>query len=265
MSLPTQTPTNIARHLIDAYSGAPPLDLDESIRNFAHLDPYMFRDSILDEVVRVRRGAIGGYKISLTRTKDQAALGSTGPAYGRLMRERLLPSGATVNLSTENGFLIEPELVLTAVEELNASMSITELEHRVRVAPGIELPTSRFRNWMPGSPGAGHTVHSHVLDNALAGYLVVGNSVSSESLPWRAIPATLTRNGEVVADGNSDAVMGSPIHALHWLLEQLDRRGLSLGAGQVVSTGTFADPVAAEPGCYSADLNDVGSVTVTFT
>jgi hypothetical protein len=48
------------------------------------------------------------------------------------------------------------------------------------------------------------------------------------------IDAMLTRNGEVVAKGRSDAVLGNPVTAVAWLARKVDSFGVRLKAGDVV-------------------------------
>ena len=50
----------------------------------------------------------------------------------------------------------------------------------------------------------------------------------------KAIDATLTRNGEVVAEGRSDAVLGNPVTAVAWLARKVESFGVRLKKGDIV-------------------------------
>ena len=48
----------------------------------------------------------------------------------------------------------------------------------------------------------------------------------------------LTRNGEVVAKGRSDAVLGNPVTAVAWLARKVESFGVRLKAGDIVLPGS---------------------------
>ena len=52
--------------------------------------------------------------------------------------------------------------------------------------------------------------------------------VSPPDLDVKAIDAVLTRNGEVVAEGRSDAVLGNPVTAVAWLARKVESFGVRL-------------------------------------
>ena len=56
------------------------------------------------------------------------------------------------------------------------------------------------------------------------------------------------RNGEVVAEGRSDAVLGNPVTAVAWLARKVDSFGVRLKAGDVVLPGSCTRAIDARPG-----------------
>ena len=65
--------------------------------------------------------------------------------------------------------------------------------------------------------------------------------------------------------GTGAAVLGDPRSALAWLVNELNGIGLTLHAGQVVSTGTCMVPLPIEPGdVVRADYGSLGQVALTF-
>ena len=58
----------------------------------------------------------------------------------------------------------------------------------------------------------------------------------------------LTRNGEVVAEGRSDAVLGNPVTAVAWLARKVDSFGVRLKAGDIVLPGSCTRAIDARPG-----------------
>ena len=75
----------------------------------------------------------------------------------------------------------------------------------------------------------------------------------------------LRRNGEVVAEGRSDAVLGNPVTAVAWLARKVDGFGVRLKAGDIVLPGSCTRAIDARPGDeFAADFAGLGSVRLSF-
>ena len=57
----------------------------------------------------------------------------------------------------------------------------------------------------------------------------------------------LTRNGEVIAEGRSDAVLGNPVTAVAWLARKVEGFGVRLKAGDIVLPGSCTRAIDARP------------------
>src|SRR5277367_6740649 len=80
-----------------------------------------------------------------------------------------------------------------------------------------------------------------------------------------AIDAVLTRNGEVVAKGRSDAVLGNPVTAVAWLARKVESFGVRLRAGDIVLPGSCTRAIDAHPGDnFVAEFDGLGSVRLSF-
>ena len=65
--------------------------------------------------------------------------------------------------------------------------------------------------------------------------------------------------------GHGKNVLGDPLKALAWLANELRGLGITLRAGQVVTTGTCHPPLAILPGDFcAADFGVLGKVSVGF-
>jgi 2-keto-4-pentenoate hydratase len=78
-----------------------------------------------------------------------------------------------------------------------------------------------------------------------------------------------TVTGSVAAkiqrDGKGANVLGDPRVALTWLVNELAGLGITLRAGQVVTTGTCLTPLPIEPGDeVMADFGTLGRVSATM-
>ena len=83
------------------------------------------------------------------------------------------------------------------------------------VAPAIELIDSRVLDW-------NIKIADTIADNASsAGYILGPERIRPEDVDLKAIEAVLIRNGEKVAEGRSDAVLGNPVTAVSWLADKV--------------------------------------------
>ena len=127
--------------------------------------------------------------------------------------------------------------------------------------PAIEIPDSRFENF--ATVGEAQLI----ADNACAHEFILGPAAETD---WRAIDlsqhkATIEAVGGEVHDGIGANVLGDPRDALLWLVQEVTGLGLTIEAGQIVTTGTCAEPLDIEPGDeVIADFGALGDVNVSF-
>ena len=110
--------------------------------------------------------------------------------------------------------------------------------------PAIEIPDSRYNDFT--IVGAAQLI----ADNACAHYFVLGPAAPES---WRELDlSTHALQGEVVGklvrDGIGANVLGDPRIALTWVANELSSLGITLRAGQVVTTGTCVVPLEIAPG-----------------
>jgi 2-keto-4-pentenoate hydratase len=128
--------------------------------------------------------------------------------------------------------------------------------------PAIEIPDSRFADFVHAG------LAQLVADNACAHLFVLGPQTDAA---WRSIDLAahrgqVFRNGVLAEEGVGSNVLGDPRIALTWLANELSRHGMILKAGQVVTTGTCAKPLAIATGDHiEGDLGILGRVSVSIT
>jgi 2-keto-4-pentenoate hydratase len=126
--------------------------------------------------------------------------------------------------------------------------------------PAIEIPDSRFSDFV--SAGAAQII----ADNACAHLFVLGAPTRSD---WRALdlveekPVITLRERQYTGHGKN--VLGDPLIALTWLANELRQLGITLRAGEVVTTGTCHPPLPIQSGdVFVADFGAIGKVSVRF-
>ncbi|CAJ1190719.1 2-keto-4-pentenoate hydratase [Fructilactobacillus sanfranciscensis] len=246
----------LAKTLYKAYAKQKPLDMHE-FPEFDDDSAYAIQRELTD----LKAKKLGGYKISLTSEETQKMFAATEPLYGAQLDERFFKSGVKLKQSMFMEPLVEVELVFTAKKELAATDSLEELMVKTTVAPAVELPDCRFKDWFPALPK-----HLVMADAAVGGAVVYGDEVPAEDFTLSELTkmhTELFRDRTKVAEGKSSEVLGNPIKALKWLTEKLAETNQVVHAGEHVSTGTFLLPVPLTPGNWEAEF-DYGLSDVKF-
>ncbi len=211
------------------------------------------------------RGPLLGWKIAATSAQGQTHIGVDGPLAGRLPAARAGKSGATLSLGGNHMAVAEPEFAFRMARDLAPRAEAYEVAEVLAavasVHPAIEVPDSRFEDF--AVVGAAQLI----ADDACAHDFVLGPASAAD---WRAIDlAAHPVVGEVVGgarrEGSGADVLGDPRVALAWLVNELSGLGLTLAAGQVVTTGTCLQPLPVGPGAeVVADFGVLGRVSVRF-
>jgi 2-keto-4-pentenoate hydratase len=202
-----------------------------------------------------------GWKIAATSAAGQAHIAVDGPLAGRLLRERVRESGARVPFGTNHMRVAEAEFAFrfgTALPPRPSGYDTPAvLDAVASLHPAIEIPDSRFDDFTrAGAPQL-------IADNACAHWFVLGPPARSD---WRGIDlvthlAIGRVTGRVEREGCGANVLGDPREALAWLVNELSRLGVTLHAGEVVTTGTCVVPLPIEPGDHVvADFGALGQV-----
>jgi 2-keto-4-pentenoate hydratase len=206
-----------------------------------------------------------GWKIAATSTAGQAHINVDGPLAGRLLAERVIENGGRCELGNNLMRVAELEFAFLMAEDLPPRDRAYEQEEiMARVAslhPAIEIPDSRYNQFEKVG------LAQLVADNACAHRFILGPEVKVE---WRSLDLAKEKprafkNGAMVAEGLGANVLGDPRIGLTWLVNELSRHGLTLKAGEVVTTGTCIKPAAIARGdVIEGDFGPLGRVSVAI-
>ena len=211
---------------------------------------------------RIAEGAVVvGHKVGLSSEAMQKMMGVDEPDYGHLLADMEVFEDVPVpaakylfpRVEVEVGFLLAEDLPGAGCTEDDV------LAATAAYAPSIELIDTRIKDWKIA-------LCDTIADNASsAGYVLGPARVSPKDIDITAIDAVLTRNGEVVAEGRSDAVLGNPVTVVAWLARKVDSFGVRLRAGDIVLPGSCTRAIDARPGDeFVADFVGLGSVRLSF-
>jgi 2-keto-4-pentenoate hydratase len=211
---------------------------------------------------KVADGArVVGHKVGLSSEAMQKMMNVDEPDYGHLLdrmevfEDRPVPAGTFLypRVEVEVGFILADDLPGEGCTEDDV------LAATAAYVPSIELIDTRITDWKI-------TLCDTIADNASsAGWVLGRERVSPKDVDITSIPAVLSRNGEIVAEGRSDAVLGNPVTAVAWLARKVDQFGVRLRAGDVVLPGSCTRAIDARPGDdFVARFDGLGSVHLSF-
>ncbi|MEP9414773.1 2-keto-4-pentenoate hydratase [Gordonia sp. VNQ95] len=212
---------------------------------------------------RLDAGAtVAGHKVGLASEAMQKMMNVDEPDYGHLLDEMQYFESTPIDASTlcfprvevEVGFLLGKDLP-------GAGCTNDDVIDAVEwVVPSIELIDSRIKDWKI-------TLCDTIADNASScGWILGEQRVSISEIDTGDIDAVLHRNGEIVAKGNSSAVLGHPLNAVSWLARKVESFGVRLRKGDLILPGTATRAFDVGPGDHVvAEFAGLGSVTLDFT
>jgi 2-keto-4-pentenoate hydratase len=254
----TEDLETLAAHLVAARERRAPLEL-EKFPELPEDAAYEVQRHVVRMLCADGMNRIAGFKISMTSPEMQALAGASEPAYGTFTSDMVLSGGVRLSLGGCLEPLLEVELQVIADDDLPNGASRDDIIAACSVAPGIELPDSRFARWFGNA-----SVSRIVSDNAVAGHVVVGDATPLRAVgDVASIGAALYRDGERIASGDASAVLGDPLVAVEWLTRRLAGEGRALTCGMVVSSGTLTTPIRLEPGDYTAAYDRLGNVDLS--
>ncbi|MGI9164610.1 MAG: 2-keto-4-pentenoate hydratase [Mycobacterium sp.] len=211
---------------------------------------------------RLAEGArVVGHKVGLSSAAMQQMMGVDEPDYGHLLADMEVFQDVEVDTSRYLYPRVEVEVGFVLADDLPGAGCTEDdvLAATAAFAPSIELIDTRITDWKI-------KLCDTIADNASSAGFVLGTQrVSPKDIDITAIDAVLTRNGEVVAEGRSDAVLGNPVTAVAWLARKVDSFGVRLRAGDIVLPGSCTRAIDVRPGDeFLAEFAGLGSVRLSF-
>jgi 2-keto-4-pentenoate hydratase len=251
-----------SKTLNDHWRAGTKLDgLDASFRPRDRAEGY----AIQAEIERSSGGKLFGWKIAATSEAGQKHINVDGPMAGRILSDTVIPDGGTASMAGNGMRVAEPEFAFRMKADLPPRASpygVREVLDAVgALHPAIEIPDSRFADFVTAGEA------QIIADNACAHLFVLGAPARAS---WRELdlieerPVITMRGKRFIGHGRN--VLGDPRVALAWCANELRQLGLTLRAGEVVTTGTCHPPLPIQSGdLVAADFGSLGKVSVAFS
>jgi len=193
---------------------------------------------------------IVGYKAGFTNREVQTRFGVTVPVRGVLLEKMLLADGADVPADFGAWPLIEADLIVVVKDVAihQAKTHLDVLRSLSLVVPFIELPDLLV------AEGEKLSASLIVSLNVGARLGVVGKGIPAQATPEFAAAlaamrvVALDRNGKELASGKGAAILDHPLNAVLWLVQDLEKSRVRLKPGDMLSLGSFTQPMRPVPG-----------------
>jgi 2-keto-4-pentenoate hydratase len=226
--------------------------------------PYARKEGYAIQAELEKTGKLFGWKIAATSEAGQKHINVPGPMAGRILADTLIADGGTASMHGNEMRVAEPEFAFRMASDLPprpSPYSVAEvLDAVAALHPAIEIPDSRFADFV--SAGEAQLI----ADNACAHLFVLGAATAAD---WRKRdligekPVITLRGQKFIGHGKN--VLGDPRVALAWLGNELSGLGITLRAGEMVTTGTCHPPLPIQSGDrMEADFGALGRVSVGF-
>jgi len=193
---------------------------------------------------------IVGYKAGLTSKAVQERFGVSSPVRGVLLEKMLLADGADVPADFGARPVFEANLMVVVQDAAihKAKTHLDVLRSLSLVVPFIELPDLLIAE---GEPVTGPLI---TLINVGARLGVVGKGIPVE--PTARFAAALAamriivtdQGGRALASGTGAAILDHPLNAVQWLAQDLEKSRIRLRPGDLLSLGSFTQPMPPRPG-----------------
>jgi 2-keto-4-pentenoate hydratase len=180
-----------------------------------------------------------GWKIAATSAVGQAHINVSGPMAGRILSGQVLQDGDEVPAHGNWMRVAEPEIAFVMRSNLLARTTAYSLDEVMQAVGALH-------------PSLGPQAPELWRDIDLSKHAVNAQVTASNGAVWKR-------------EGTGAAVLGDPRIALTWLANELTSQGISLHAGQFVTTGTCMTPLELSPGDHvHADFGVLGRVGLRF-
>ncbi|MGZ8920139.1 MAG: 2-keto-4-pentenoate hydratase [Limisphaerales bacterium] len=187
-----------------------------------------------------RLGERAGYKVGLVTPAAQQRYNIPHPIRGVLFKKMLLPDGSEVSANYGTRPIVEPDLMVRVKDAAinNATSAREAMAHLSEIICFIELADGTLATNMPVD-GAALTASNVGARNGILGQTRAVENTSAFYDAFGKMDLVLRdASGKEVSRVTADGVMGHPMNAVLWLINDLKKTGEKLKAGDVISLGS---------------------------
>ena len=185
-------------------------------------------------------GKVIGYKVGFTGKATQERFKINTPATAVLFEHMFIKNGSSIDKNFGHRTLIEPDLMMIVKNSniMNAKNPLEASNYISSIHPFMELPALQIAE---DEPMTGAVI---VAINMVATKMVMGPGVLMQSTPeFIESLATMEtifedEKGNIIQNSPGSSLMGNPMNVVMWLIEDFNKRGITLNAGDRISLGS---------------------------
>lgn len=208
----------------------------------------------VNSLLAQRFGKVVGYKAGLTNPAVQKRFNTDKPVWGKLYEGMVLANGAAVEAGFGARPLFEADMLVRVKDAAinQASTPYEVLQHIDQVIPFIELPdlVVQAPAQLNGPGVAAINVGARL---GVAGQPIAVPATRGERYALldalERMQVQLTNNqGQLLASGKGSDILGQPLNAVVWIAQALQKDGITLQPGDLISLGSFSPLLPPRPG-----------------
>ena len=240
-------PLSRAETRVKEYLANRPIEISAGMPYAVALDEQKQFTSALEDML----GARAGYKVGLVTPAAQQRYSISHPIRGVLFKKMLLPNGSEVSADYGERPNVEPDLMVRVKDgDINNATTAREaMAHLSDIICFIELADGTLATNRPVD-GAALTASNVGARSGIQGQTCVVENTAEFYEALGKMVLVLRRDDAGVEDSRvaADGVMGHPMNAVLWLINDLKKTGEKLRAGDVISLGSPSPAVTPRAG-----------------
>ena len=216
------------------------------------------------DILKSLNGKPIGYKVGFTGKSTQERFKIKTPATAILFEHMFIKNGSSIDKNFGHRTLIEPDLMMIVKDSgiMNATNAIEASKHISSIHPYMELPALQIAK---GEPITGAVI---VAINMVATKMVMGPGILMQSNPEfiesLASMQTVFQDemGTIIQKSPGSTLMGNPMNVVLWLIEEFNRKGITLKAGDRLSLGSVGKlfPLKENNKTYTYTLKGISEI-----
>lgn len=212
---------------------------------------------------KVEAGAkVKGLKIGLTSKAMQEMLNVYTPDYGFILDSMMYEERQGFTSAPYIQPKVEFEIAFVFDKPLKGpNVTVDDVINATAyVVPAVEIIDSRIENW-------NIKFEDTVADNGSSAGAILGEKKTplSEIEDITNIEMTINKNGELLDQATSAAVLGNPLNAVVWLANEVSKYGITIEPNMFVLSGALSKAVEFNAGdIFEADFGFLGKVSATI-
>ena len=211
-------------------------------------------------------GKVIGYKVGFTGKATQERFKINTPATAVLFEHMFIKNGSSIDKNFGHRTLIEPDLMMIVKNSniMNAKNPLEASNYISSIHPFMELPALQIAE---DEPMTGAVI---VAINMVATKMVMGPGVLMQSTPEfiQSLSTLETvfedEKGKIIQTSPGSSLMGNPMNVVMWLIEDFNKRGITLEAGDRISLGSVGKLFPLKEGnkTYTYTLKGISEIPV---